>query len=160
MGDAAIINLDDAPITIEKRGCGRPRGSKNKSKIIAATSSSTTPTKRRLGRTLGRKNKKSPVAVAGVVVLLDVSLAHHIVPQASAENMFYFFAFASNQCHEHQCLPLKFGEFMDGRELREAILQEVSSDGPLYELEVYYDGKGDVFFKGGWSCFVGDYDLH
>jgi hypothetical protein len=158
MGDAAIINLDDAPITIEKRGCGRPRGSKNKSKIIAATSSSTTPTKRRRGRTLGSKNKKSPVA--GVVVLPDVSLAHRIVPQASAENMFYFFAFASNQCHEHQCLPLKFGEFMDGRELREAILQEVSSDGPLYELEVYYDGKGDVFFKGGWSRFVGDYDLH
>jgi hypothetical protein len=49
---------------------------------------------------------------------------------------------------------------VDGRELREAILQEVSSDGPLYELEVYYDGKGDVFFKGGWSRFVGDYDLH
>jgi hypothetical protein len=27
-------------------------------------------------------------------------------------------------------------------------------------LEVYYDGKGDVFFKGGWSRFAKDYDLH
>jgi hypothetical protein len=27
-------------------------------------------------------------------------------------------------------------------------------------LEVYYDGKGDVFFKGSWSRFAEDYDLH
>jgi hypothetical protein len=38
---------------------------------------------------------------------------------------------------------------MDGRELRKAILQEVSSDGPPYEVEVYYDGEGDMFFRGG-----------
>jgi hypothetical protein len=62
--------------------------------------------------------------------------------------MICFFAFDGAQCREHQRLPLKFAEFMDGRELREAILREVSSDGPPYELEVYYDGKGDVFFKG------------
>jgi hypothetical protein len=49
---------------------------------------------------------------------------------------------------------------MDGRELREAILQEVSSDGPPYEVEVYYDGDGDMFFKGDWPCFAEDYDLH
>jgi hypothetical protein len=49
---------------------------------------------------------------------------------------------------------------MDGHELREAILREVSSDGLPYELEVYYDGEGDVFFKGGWPCFAEDYDLH
>jgi hypothetical protein len=29
---------------------------------------------------------------------------------------------------------------MDGRELREAILHDISSDGLLHELEVYYDG--------------------
>jgi hypothetical protein len=46
---------------------------------------------------------------------------------------------------------------MDGRE---AILQEVSSDGPPYELKVYYDGEGDVFFKSGWPRFAGDYNLH
>jgi hypothetical protein len=49
---------------------------------------------------------------------------------------------------------------MDGHELREAILREVSSDGPPYELEVYYDGQGDVFFKGGWPHLAEDYDLH
>jgi hypothetical protein len=74
--------------------------------------------------------------------------------------MFSFFAFVGNQCHKHQRLPHKFAEFMDGNELREAILREVSSDGPPYELEVYYDGEGDVFFKGGWPHFAGDYDLH
>jgi hypothetical protein len=30
---------------------------------------------------------------------------------------------------------------MDGRELREAILQEESSEGTPYEVEVYYDGN-------------------
>jgi hypothetical protein len=49
---------------------------------------------------------------------------------------------------------------MDGWELREAILQEVSSNGPPYEVEVYYDGQGDAFFRGGWPCFVEDHDLH
>jgi hypothetical protein len=28
MADAVVINLDDALVIIEKRGCGRPRGSK------------------------------------------------------------------------------------------------------------------------------------
>jgi hypothetical protein len=69
-------------------------------------------------------------------------------------NLFSFFAFAGAQCHEQQRLPLKFAEFMDGLELREAILWEVSSGGLPYELEVYYDGKGEVFFRGGWSRFA------
>jgi hypothetical protein len=46
-------------------------------------------------------------------------------------------------------VPLKFTEFMDGRELCEAILREVSSEGPPYEGEVYYDGDGEMFFRGG-----------
>jgi hypothetical protein len=71
-----------------------------------------------------------------------------------------FFAFAGAQCNEQQCLPLKFAEVMEGRELREAILREVSSDGSPYEVEVYYDGQGDVFFKGGWPHFSEDHDLH
>jgi hypothetical protein len=49
---------------------------------------------------------------------------------------------------------------MDGCEISEAIFQETSSGGPPYELEVYYDGKGNVFFKGGWLRFVEDHDLH
>jgi hypothetical protein len=57
-------------------------------------------------------------------------------------------------------VPLKFTEFMDGQELCEAILQEVSSGGPPYEMEMYYDGDGETFFKGGWPCFAEEYDLH
>jgi hypothetical protein len=49
-----------------------------------------------------------------------------------------------------QRVPLKFTEFMDGQELREAILREESGEGSPYEVEVYYDGDGEMFFRGGW----------
>jgi hypothetical protein len=48
---------------------------------------------------------------------------------------------------------------MDGRELREAILHEHSGGGAPYEVEVWYDGAGEQFFKGGWSDFAEDHDL-
>jgi hypothetical protein len=51
-------------------------------------------------------------------------------------------------------------EFMDGQELREAILCEVSSDGTPYKVEVWYDGNGDMFFKDGWPRFAEDHDIH
>jgi hypothetical protein len=46
-------------------------------------------------------------------------------------------------------LPLNFTKFMDGRELREAVLREHSGGGTPYEVEVWYDGAGEQFFKGG-----------
>jgi hypothetical protein len=49
---------------------------------------------------------------------------------------------------------------MDGHELREAVLRETSSGGPPYELELYYDGIGDAFFRGGWDRFAKDHDIH
>jgi hypothetical protein len=49
---------------------------------------------------------------------------------------------------------------MDGRELREAVLHEHSGGGTPYEVEVWYDGVGDMYFKGGWSQFAEDHDLH
>jgi hypothetical protein len=82
----------------------------------------------------------------GTANLPDVSLSQPILPQSSAKNLFSFFDLVGAQHREQQHLPLKFVEFMDGRKLREAILREVSSDEPPYELEVYYDGQGDVFF--------------
>jgi hypothetical protein len=45
----------------------------------------------------------------------------------------FFFALVGAQCREQQRVPLKFTEFMDGQELHEAILREVSSGGPPYE---------------------------
>jgi hypothetical protein len=47
------------------------------------------------------------------------------------------------QCREIQHLPLNFTKFMDGRELREAILCEQSGGGTPYEVEVWYDGAGE-----------------
>jgi hypothetical protein len=49
---------------------------------------------------------------------------------------------------------------MDGQELHEAILREVSGEGSPYVVEVYYNGNGDMFFRGGWPCFAEDYDRH
>jgi hypothetical protein len=84
MANATVINLDDVPVTIEKRSRDRPQESKNKSKIGPATLSSTTPAKRHRGRPLGSRNKKSSTATAGTAALLDVSLAQPILPQSSA----------------------------------------------------------------------------
>jgi hypothetical protein len=63
------------------------------------------------------------------------------------------------QCREIQRLPLKFTKFMDGRELREAILCEYSGGGTPHEVEVWYGGAGEQYFKGGWSQFVDDHDI-
>jgi hypothetical protein len=49
---------------------------------------------------------------------------------------------------------------MDGCELREAILREESGGGTPYEVEVYYDGRGEMYFRGGWPQFAEDHDLH
>jgi hypothetical protein len=49
---------------------------------------------------------------------------------------------------------------MDGRVLREAVLREHSGGGTPYEMEVWYDGAGEMYFKGGWSQFAEDHDLH
>jgi hypothetical protein len=101
-----------------------------------------TPAKRHPGRPLGSKNKKSSEATTNL-----------------ADRLFSFFSFLGDQCREQQCLPLNFTEFMESRELWEAVLQETSSGGPPYELEVYYDGNSDVFFRGGWDHFAEDQDL-
>jgi hypothetical protein len=64
------------------------------------------------------------------------------------------------QCREIQRLPLDFTKFMDGRELREAVLHEQSGGGIPYEVEVWYDGDGEQYFRGGWSQFAEDHDIH
>jgi hypothetical protein len=64
------------------------------------------------------------------------------------------------QYREIQRLPLNFTKFMDGRELREAVLHEQSGSGTPYEVEVWYDGDGKQYLKGGWSQFAEDHDIH
>jgi hypothetical protein len=79
---------------------------------------------------------------------------------AALPRIFSFFCIAMAQCHKIQRLPLNFTKFMDGRELREAVLREQSGSRTPYEVEVWYDGNGEQYFKGGWSQFAEDHDIH
>jgi hypothetical protein len=118
---------------VEKRGRGRPYGSKNKPAILAVAASSSAPTKRRLVHPVGSKNKpKASSAAPG----LSTS-PHNASPPPP--RVYSFFCIAGAQCREIQRLPLKFTKFMDGRELREAVLREHSAGGTPYEVEVWYD---------------------
>jgi hypothetical protein len=62
---------------------------------------------------------------------------------SSSIRIYSFFCIAGAQCREIQRLPLKFTQFMDRRELREAILHEHSGGGTPYEVEVWYDSAGE-----------------
>jgi hypothetical protein len=124
-----------------------------------AVSSSSAPVKRCLGRPLGSKNKPKPSAPL-TNEPLDATAARRNTPPPFSGNTISFFAFAGAQCREQHRVLLKFTQFMDGQELREAILREESGQGSPYEVEVYYDGNGEMFFRGGWPRFAEDYDLH
>jgi hypothetical protein len=143
MADASGSRLNlGAPV--EKRGHGRPRGSKNKTIAATAVASSSALGKRRPGRPAGSKNKpKAPFAAPGSSAPSPDS--------SSSPRIYSFFCICNAQCREIQRLPLKFTKFMDGRELREAVLREHSGGGTPYKVEVRYDGTGEQFFKDGWS---------
>jgi hypothetical protein len=140
---------------MEKRGHGRPRGSKNKLKDPSTVASFSVSMKRRSGRPVGSKNKpKVPVAAP------SPSAPPHNASPPSPPKIYSFFCIAGAQCREIQQVPLKFTNFMDGRELREAVLREHSGGGTPYEVEVWYDGDGEMYFRDGWSQFAKDHDLH
>jgi hypothetical protein len=151
MADASGSRLSiSAPM--EKWGHGRPRGSKNKATTTALVASSSAAVKRRPGRLAGSKNKiKVPSTTPGPSA-----------PSANASppRIYSFFYIAGAQCREIQRLPLKFTKFMDERELREVVLREHSGGGTPYEVEVWYDSAGEQYFKGSWSQFAEDHDLH
>jgi hypothetical protein len=152
MADAEGTRLNLGSPTMPQ-GRGRPRGSKSKAPPAAVGSSSSAPGKRRPGRLAGSKNKsKMPLAIPGP----SDPPCNTSSPQP---RVFSFFCIAGAQCREIQRLPLKFTKFMDGRELREAILREHSGGGTPYEVEVWYDSAGEQYFKGGWSKFVDDHDI-
>jgi hypothetical protein len=159
MVDAGVINLYTG-VVIEKCGHGHPHGSKNKPKDISiVASSSIVPMKRCLGHPLGSKNKPKPSSsVAHQFV--DANAAARNASSPPPINLFSFFVIVGAQCHEQQRVPLKFTNFMDGHELREAIPREESGGGTPYEVEVYYDGRGEMYFRGGWPQFAEDHELH
>jgi hypothetical protein len=130
MADAGGSRLNiSAPV--EKRGRGRPRGSKNKSTGPAMVAPSSAPPKRRPGRPAGNKNKPKVSSAA-----LGPSAPPHNASPPLPPEVYSFFCIAGAQCREIQRVPLKFTKFMDGRELREAILREHSGGGTPYEVEV------------------------
>jgi hypothetical protein len=144
MADAGVPRLNiGAPV--EKRGCGRPRSSKNKHVILDVAASSSTLMKRRPDRLVGSKNKPKVSSVAPG----PSAPSHNASPPLP--KVYSFFCIAGAQCREIQRLTLKFTKFMDGRELQEAVLCEHSGGGTPYEVEVWYDGAGESYFKGGWS---------
>jgi hypothetical protein len=149
--DGSRLNLG-APV--EKRGRGHPRSSKNKIISAAAVASLSALVKRRPERPAGSKNKpKAPPTAPG-------SSAPSPDASSSSPKIYSFFCICNAQCCEIQRLPLNFTKFMDERELREAVLHEHSSGGTPYKVEVWNDGAGEKFFKGGWSRFAEDHDLH
>jgi hypothetical protein len=153
MADAEGSRLNLGSL-VAPRGRGRPRGSKNKSNttLAAAGISSDAPAKRRPGRPPGSKNKPKVTSAAP-------GPAAPAAP-AAPPRIFSFLCIAMAQCREIQRLPLNFTKFMDGCELREAVLREQSGGGIPYEVEVWYDGNGEQYFRGGWSQFAEDHDIH
>jgi hypothetical protein len=119
MADAGDANLDTGML-MEKRGCGRPRGNKNKLKDASLVASLSASTKQRPGRPLGSKNKPKLSAVAAP----GSSSAPCNASPPSPTKIYSFFCIAGAQCREQQRVLLKFTKFMDGSELREAILRE------------------------------------
>jgi hypothetical protein len=119
MADAGGANLDTG-VLMEKRGRSHPRGSKNKPKDASLVASLSVSAKRRPGRPLGSKNKPK-VSVAATP---GSSFAPCNASPPPPPKIYSFFCIAGAQCREQQRIPLKFTKFMDGRELREAILRE------------------------------------
>jgi hypothetical protein len=120
MADVGDVNLGTG-VLMEKRGRGRPRGSKNKPKDAPMVASSSASMKRRPGHPVGSKNKpKVSIAAArgSSAAPRDAS------PPPPPVKIYSFFCIAGAQCREQQRVPLKFTKFVDGHELREAIMRE------------------------------------
>jgi hypothetical protein len=96
--DGSRLNLG---VLMAPRGHGRPRGSKNKTALDAAGSSSSIPVKRRPGRPVGSKNKpKVPCAIPGPIT----PPVNTSPPQPK---IFYFFCIADAQCRENSTTAAK-----------------------------------------------------
>jgi hypothetical protein len=129
MADASESWLNiDAPMV--KQCHGRPHSSKNKTTAAAMGASSSALVKQCPDRPAGSKNKPK---VPSVVPSPSASSPG---TSSSLPKIYSFFCICNAQYREIQRLPLKFMNFMDGRELREVVLREHSSGGTPYEVEV------------------------
>jgi hypothetical protein len=85
---------------MEKRGRGRPRGSKNKTKDPSTVASSSVSVKWCPGRPVGSKNKPKVSAAAP-----GPSAPPHSASPPTSPKIFPFFCIAGAQCREIQWVP-------------------------------------------------------
>jgi hypothetical protein len=94
MADAGGSHLNIGA-QVEKRGRGRPRGSKNKSKDPVVVASSSVPAKRRPGRPVGSKNKPRVSTAAP-----GPSAPPCNVSPPPSPKLYSFFCIVGAQCRE------------------------------------------------------------
>jgi hypothetical protein len=99
MADAGGAHLNTSA-QLEKRGRGRPRGSKNKSKDPSTVALSSVSMKRRPGCPVGSKNKPKVSAAAP-----GPSAAPHHASPPPPPKIYSFFCIAGAQCREIQWVP-------------------------------------------------------
>jgi hypothetical protein len=57
----------------------------------------------------------------------------------------------------HLPLPFRVIEALGG--LTHAAMEEFSGGQPSYDVELFHDGEGKCYFRGGWPQFFKYYDL-
>ncbi|CAM0871951.1 unnamed protein product [Alopecurus aequalis] len=72
---------------------------------------------------------------------------------------FEFFVIILKNPLEKLRLPEKFAKLLDGQEPREVKLQEAGGGRRLWDVEVVFDGKGDMYLERGWEQFARVHDL-
>jgi hypothetical protein len=95
MADADASNLDTG-VLMEKRGCSRPHGSKNKPKDAFLVASSSASAMRHPGCPLGSKNKPK----ASAAVAPGASAAPRNASPPPPAKIYSFFCIAGAQCRE------------------------------------------------------------
>uniref|UniRef100_A0ACD5XI17 Uncharacterized protein n=1 Tax=Avena sativa TaxID=4498 RepID=A0ACD5XI17_AVESA len=74
---------------------------------------------------------------------------------------FEFFTIMLRNPWEKLRLPDKFAEFLDGQEPRAVKLREAGGgQRRLWDVEVVFDGKGQMYLERGWEQFAREHDVH
>jgi hypothetical protein len=56
-------------------------------------------------------------------------------------------------------LPFQFVDTMGGDVLTHVTVEECSGRQPSDPIEIFHDGEGKSYLRGGWPQFIEDYDL-
>ena len=71
---------------------------------------------------------------------------------------FEFFAWVPEDYLDSIQLPTKFADVLRGQEPRELMLREAGG-GPVYNVEVHFDGDGQIHLTQGWKRFAHEHSL-